>query len=91
MHGQSRIKIFYLSICWNSVEKIQVWLKSDKSNRYLLYMKMFVHLWQYHTEFLEWELFQKKLKCCRENQSTHFIYTSLIQQMHQPFKTLHSQ
>ena len=50
------------------IEKIQVWIKSDKNNGD---MKTYLHLWQYLTQFfLEWEMFQttvvKKIK-------THFL------------------
>jgi hypothetical protein len=42
-------KIWYFSIFWNSVEKIQVSFKSDKNNKYFSWR--YVHLWQYLAEF----------------------------------------
>jgi len=40
---------------------MQVWLKSDKNNRYF-YIKTCVHVWNYLAEFfLEWEIFLTKI------------------------------
>ena len=44
---------------WKSVEEIQVWLKSDKHNRYFIWTSM--HIFDNFSEFfLEWETLQKK-------------------------------
>jgi hypothetical protein len=54
-HWMDFHETWYLSIFRNSVEKTQGSLKFDKNK--LLYMKTFLHLWQYVSEFfLEWEM-----------------------------------
>ena len=51
------VQILKLNLFRKYVEKIQVLLKSDKSNGYF----MFRHVWQYLAElFLEWEMFHTK-------------------------------
>jgi len=61
-------EIWYLSIFWKSMKKIQIPIKSDMNNRYLhedKYIYFLLYLAQF---FLEWEMFQikvtKKIKTC---------------------------
>jgi len=55
---------------FKSVEKSQVWLKSDKNDG-VLCMKSGVHLWYYLAKLLQREMFQKK--SCRENGNTVYV------------------
>jgi hypothetical protein len=57
-HRMDFYEIWYLRMFWNSAEKIQVLLKSEKNNLYFTRRRLFSHLWQYPAEFfLEWEMF----------------------------------
>ena len=53
-----------------SVEKSQVWLKSDKNDG-VLCMKTYVHLWYYLAKLLQREMFQKKVV---EKMEIHTFY-----------------
>jgi hypothetical protein len=49
-------------------------------------MKMYVHLWQYLTEFfLEWEIFQRKVV---EKIKTHILYSTTFFPKVVPFKVM---
>ena len=48
-------------VCFKNLKRTKVSLKSDKNDGYF-YMKIYVYLWQYLTEFFsEWEMFQTKV------------------------------
>ena len=52
---------WYLNFYRNSGEKIKSFFKI-RQEKHVLYMKMFLHLWQYLAEFfLEWEMLQIKV------------------------------
>jgi hypothetical protein len=62
-HWRDFHRILYLRIFGNSIEKIQVLLKFDKS---------YVHLWWRLDEFfLEWEMFQARIV---EEIKTHILW-----------------
>ena len=63
-------EIWYLSIFRKSVEKIQVWLKSDKNKGYL-HKDVCTFTTIYHRIILK--LKNVSDKSCRENQNTHFM------------------
>ena len=61
-------EILYLSIFRKSIEKIQVYLISDKNGRYI------TPLWSYLTElFLEWHMLPTKVA---EKFKTHFMFNN---------------
>jgi len=67
-------KIWYLSIFWKSVMKIQVWLKSDKNNWCFM-------LWPMHIMISCSLLFKMRNvldKSCAENQNTHFVINNFL-------------
>jgi hypothetical protein len=73
-HWTTFHEIRYLITFRKSVEKIQVWLKSDKNNG-PRYMKTYVHLWYYLAgSLLEWEVFQTKVV----EKIKHFMFNNLF-------------
>jgi hypothetical protein len=68
-HGQILIKFNISAFFQNSVEKIQVWLKSDKNNEY--FMRTYVC----------WILLKMRNvqhRSCKENQKTHFMIKNIF-------------
>jgi hypothetical protein len=58
-------------ICRENSRFVNIWQKQR-----VLYMKAYVHLWQYFAKFLKREIFQ--IKSCRENQSTDFVSNNVF-------------
>jgi hypothetical protein len=52
--------ILYLRVFRKSVEKIQVWLKSDKYKWYFIWRQIYILQYLAHF-FLEWDMFQTKV------------------------------
>ena len=60
-HWMDFYQIWYLSIFWKSVEKIQVSLKSDKNNGHFTWWP--IHFWTNLTHFfLEWDMFETNVE-----------------------------
>ena len=68
-------EIWYLSIFRKSVEKIQVSLKSDKTNGY--FTRKALHIYDYISH-----MYSKNENVsdniCRGNQNTHFVFSSVL-------------
>ena len=47
-----------LRIFLKSVEKMQVFLKSDKNNKFFIWRPMYLHIWHLAEFLVEWEMFQ---------------------------------
>jgi hypothetical protein len=68
-------EIWYFSIFQNSVEKIEISLKSDKNQGYFTWRSILIFDLSYQF-FLEWETFQ--VNVCRKNQNTHFVFSIFL-------------
>ena len=69
----------YLSIFRKSVDKVEVWLKSDKNNGYFTWRPMFiliVSLW------ILLRMSNVSDKSCRENQIAHHVFNNSMAHAH---------
>jgi hypothetical protein len=76
-------EIWCLSIFRQSVEEIQVSLKSDKNNGYFIYEDLYMFTIKSH-----WILLKMRNvldKSCRENQNTHFMFSTFFPLIIVPF------
>ena len=68
-------EIWYLSIFRKSIEKIQVWLKSDNNNGYFTWVPIYIFI--VSTSIL-FRIRNVSDNSCRENQNTHYLFNSFF-------------
>jgi len=74
-HWMDFHEIWYWRTFLNSIEKIQVSLKSDKNKGHFTWRPIFIFLYLAHF-FLEWEMFPKKV--VEKIKNTYFVFSTFF-------------
>ena len=74
-HWMDFHELRYLSIFQKSVKKIQISLKSDNNNRYVIRTPMYIFI-IHHPHLLQMRNVSDNI--CRENQISHFVFNNFF-------------